>query len=81
MPLAARQSPAPRTAQFQFEAFKPLPCGCVAAMLRTLDPGLNIVSLEAKGIYCGVVEHVIGRATAVPSGVADEIEFADLEED
>ena len=81
MPAALRQSRAPRSAQFEFEAFKPLPCGCVAAMHRTLDPGLNIVSLEAKGIYCGIVEHVIGRATAVPSGVTSEIEFADLRED
>ena len=37
------------TGQFEFQAFKPLPCGCVAAMHRTLDPGLNVVSLEAKG--------------------------------
>ena len=32
MPIAARQSHAPITAQFEFEAFKPLPCGCVAAV-------------------------------------------------
>jgi hypothetical protein len=69
------------TAQFEFEAFKALPCGCVAALHRTLDPGLSVVSLEAKGTYCGAMEHVIGRATAVPSQVTDEIPFADLEED
>jgi hypothetical protein len=71
----------PVTAQFEFEAFKPLPCGCVAAMHRTLDPGLNIVSLEAKGTYCDLINHVVGRVTAVPLAVASEIEFEDLEED
>lgn len=81
MPVAARQSSAPVTAQFQFEAFKPLPCGCVAAMHRTLDPGLNVVSLEAKGAYCDLMDHVVGRTTAVPSAVTNEIEFEELDED
>jgi hypothetical protein len=81
MPNVARQPGAPITAQFEFEAFKPLPCGCVAAVHRTLDPGLSVVSLEAKGIYCGLVDHVIGRATAVPSSVTSEIAFAELDED
>ena len=81
MPIAARQTRTPITAQFEFEAFKPLPCGCVAAVHRTLDPGLSVVSLEAKGTYCGLTEHLVGRATAVPSAVTTEIEFAELEED
>jgi hypothetical protein len=81
MPNVARQPGAPITAQFEFEAFKSLPCGCVAAVHRTLDPGLSIVSLEAKGIYCGLTDHVTGRATAVPSSVTSEIAFAELEED
>jgi len=81
MPYPARHSPQPLTAQFQFEAFKPLPCGCVAAMHRTLDPGLNVVILEAKGPYCDERTHMMGRVTAVPSAVTSEIEFADLEED
>ena len=71
----------PNTAQFQFEAFKSLPCGCVAAFHRTIDPGLSVVSLEAKGTYCGLMEHVMGRATAVPSAVTTDIAFAELEED
>ena len=69
------------TAQFEFQAFKPLPCGCVAAMHRTRDPGLNVVSLEAKGAYCAEHRHVEGRVTAVPLAVIDEIGFDDLEED
>ena len=69
------------TAQFEFEAFKALPCGCVAAVHRTLDPGLAVVSLEAKGTYCGLMEHVMGRSTAVPSAVTSEIPFTDLAED
>ncbi|HKY21673.1 MAG TPA: hypothetical protein VJM31_10680 [Vicinamibacterales bacterium] len=81
MPTQARQSQAPATAQFEFEAFKSLPCGCVAMVQRTLDPGLSVVSLEAKGTYCGWMEHVLGRAAAVPSAVTSEIEIADLEED
>jgi hypothetical protein len=71
----------PNTAHFEFEAFKPLPCGCVAAVHRTLDPGLSVISLEAKGTYCGLMEHVMGRATAVPSAVTTEIAFAELDED
>src|SRR3954452_11314119 len=39
--LTSMQTATPITAQFEFQAFKPLPCGCVAAMHRTLDPGLN----------------------------------------
>ena len=69
------------TAQFEFEAFKALPCGCVAAVHRTLDPGLAVVSLEAKGTYCGLMEHVMGRSTAVPSAITGEIPFTDLAED
>ena len=76
MPIAARQPGAFQDAQFEFEAFKPLPCGCVAALHRTLDPGLSIVSLEAKGMYCGWMDHVVGRSTAVPSTVTDEMSFA-----
>ncbi len=71
----------PNTAQFEFEAFKSLPCGCVAAVHRTLDPGLSVVSLEAKGTYCGMMDHVMGRATAVPAVVASDIPFTDLDED
>jgi hypothetical protein len=81
MPAAARQTDAPVTAQLAFEAFKPLPCVCVAAMHRTLDPGLCVVSLEAKGPYCSETAHVAGRLTAIPSAVTGEIEFPDLQED
>jgi hypothetical protein len=81
MPAAARPSPSPITAQFEFEAFKPLPCGCVAAVHRTLDPGLSVVSLEAKGQYCGDPAHVAGRVTAVPSAVTSEIGLPDFDED
>jgi hypothetical protein len=70
----------PNTAQFEFEAFKALPCGCVAAVHRTIDPGLSVVSLEAKGTYCGLMDHVMGRAAAVPAVVASGIEYAELGE-
>lgn len=81
MSTAARETHAPVTAPFEFEAFKPLPCGCVAVVQRTLDPGLSVVSLEAKGTYCELMEHVLGRAAAVPSAVTDEMTWADLRED
>jgi hypothetical protein len=81
MPITHSQSHSPVTAQFEFEAFKALPCGCVAAVHRTLDPGLSIVSLEAKGAYCGLMDHVMGRAAAVPAAVTSEIEMAELGED
>jgi hypothetical protein len=70
----------PNTAQFEFEAFKALPCGCVAAVHRTIDPGLSVVSLEAKGTYCGLMDHVMGRAAAMPAAVASGIEYAELGE-
>ena len=81
MPVQFSQPQAPTMAQFEFEAFKSLPCGCVAVVHRTLDPGLSVVSLEAKGTYCGLMDHVMGRAAAVPSAVTSEIAFASLEED
>jgi hypothetical protein len=81
MPMQARQPHTPVTAQFEFEAFKSLPCGCVAVVHRTIDPGLSVVSLEAKGTYCALMEHVLGRAAAVPSSVTSEIAIAALEED
>ena len=71
----------PITAQFEFEAFKALPCGCVAAFHRTLDPGLSVVSLEAKGTYCELMEHVMGRSTAVPASVTTQFAVSDLGED
>jgi hypothetical protein len=46
-----------------------------------LDPGLDVISLEAKGTYCGLIDHVLGRLTAVPSAVTTELEFAELDED
>ena len=81
MPIGARQPHARITEHFEFEAFKPLPCGCVAAVHRTLDPGLSVISLEAKGTYCGLTEHVMGRATAVPSSITTDIGVAELDED
>lgn len=69
------------TDQFEFAAFKPLPCGCVAALHRTLDPGLSVVCLEAKGPYCGEEAHMLGRVSAVPSAVTSEINFAELNAD
>ena len=81
MPIQARQPHASVTEQFEFAAFTSLSCGCVAVVHRTLDPGLSVVSLEAKGTYCALIEHVMGRAAAVPSSVTSEIAWAALEED
>ena len=81
MPAAARQARMPVTAQFEFEAFKPLPCGCVAAIHRTLDPGLSVVSLEAKGPYCSLPDHLAGRVAAVPARGAGDIGVPELDED
>lgn len=67
MPSAARQSRTPATAQLEFDMLKPLPCGCVAAMYRTLDPGLCVVALEAKGPYCPMSDHTVGSVVAVPA--------------
>jgi hypothetical protein len=69
----ARQTRMPHTAQLEFDLFKPLPCGCVAAMYRTLDPGLCVVALEAKGPYCLVHDHIIGRVVAVPAKVTSDL--------
>jgi hypothetical protein len=53
----------------------------VAVVQRTLDPGLSVVSLEAKGTYCESMDHVLGRAAAVPSAVTSEMTWAELCED
>ena len=71
MPFSA---PHPRTrllALFEFEALESLPCGCVAAWYRTLDPGLSVVSLEAKGPHCLLLDHAIGQVVAVPFDAQD----------
>jgi hypothetical protein len=81
MPIAHRHPDAPATAHFEFEAFKALPCGCVAAVHRTLDPGLSVVSLEAKGTYCGLLDHVMGHTAAVPSAVTSEFALTELGDD
>ncbi len=82
MPITARESHAAFPPQLEFEAFKPLPCGCVAAKHRTIDPGLAVVSLEAKGPYCADLRHVAGRLMAVPSAATTDIGFEDdLDED
>jgi len=81
MPATACQTRTPITAQFEFEALKPLPCGCVAAIHRTLDPGLSVVSLEAKGPYCSLPDHLIGRVAAVPTTVASGTTLPELDED
>ena len=73
MRAAARHPPTPITAQFEFDAFKSLPCGCVAAMYRTLDPGFCVISLEAKGSYCTLSDHIVGRVAAVPANAGSEI--------
>ena len=71
--MPARQTRTPQTAQLEFDLFKPLPCGCVVAMYRTLDPGLCVVALEAKGPYCLVPDHVTGRVVAVPAKVKNQL--------
>ena len=80
MPIADRQLSTPVTGQFEFEALKALPCGCVASVHRTMDPGFSVVSLEAKGTYCGLMDHVMGHTTAVPFRLSDEFDL-DLESD
>ena len=51
----------PITAQFEFQAFKPLPCGCVAAAYRARPWDVAVVSLEAKGPHCILAGHNSGQ--------------------
>ena len=71
MPGLARQPRTLISAQFEFEAFESLPCGCVAALYRTLDPGLRVISIEAKGPHCILSGHAVGRMTPVRLGAQD----------
>ena len=71
----------PTTTVFELEALEGLPCGCVAAAYRARPWDVAVVSLEAKGTYCGLMEHVMGRATAVPAAVTTQIAVSDLGED
>lgn len=70
------------TPRLEFEALKPLPCGCVVAMHRTLHPDLRVVSLEAKGPYCGDTLHRTGWTSALPVPLrTDDEGFSELARD
>ena len=81
VPAGSQNYVKPAATVFELEALEGLPCGCVAAAYRARPWDVAVVSLEAKGAYCGWMQHVMGRTTAVPSTVTEEIAFADLEED
>ncbi len=49
------------SALFELEALEGLPCGCVAAAYRARPWDVAVVSLEAKGPYCILTEHVQGQ--------------------
>ena len=66
--------PSPRTklqAPFEFEALESFFCGCVAARYRTLDSGWCVMSLEAKGPHCLLMDHRVGQVVAMSLDAQD----------
>ena len=46
---------------FELEALESLPCGCVAADYRARSMSVGVISLEAKGPHCTLVDHTAGE--------------------
>ena len=46
---------------FALEALESLPCGCVAADYWAASLAVGLMSLEAKGPYCTLADHAVGR--------------------
>jgi hypothetical protein len=53
---ASRHSP-----QYSLEALHAMPCGCVAAVYRTLPWEVEVVALEARGPHCWHQQHERGN--------------------
>ncbi len=65
---AARQS-----AHYVFEHFRPLPCGCVAALYRTQPWDVEVVALEARGPHCVLQAHAVGGVLTLVDPNADRL--------
>ena len=46
---------------FELEALESLPCGYVTADYRAPSLAVGLMSLEAKGPHCTLVDHAVGQ--------------------
>lgn len=56
-------------AQYTFDSFQALPCGCVAGVYRTRPRAVEVVALEARGPHCLDQQHELG--TVLGLGIND----------
>lgn len=66
--IRARQS-----LHYALDALHALPCGCVAAVYRTLPLDTEVVSLEARGPHCLYSQHQPGRVIGLSSDESDRL--------
>jgi hypothetical protein len=59
--------------QYTLDALHALPCGCVAAVYRTLPLDLELVSLEARGPHCVHAQHQTGRVIGLGAAEPDRL--------
>jgi hypothetical protein len=59
-----------QTPHYTLDALHALPCGCVAAVYRTVRLDLEVVSLEARGPHCIHMQHETGKVIGL--GMSDD---------
>ena len=64
----ARHSP-----HYALDALQALPCGCVAAVYKTLPWDLHVIALEARGPHCVYAQHQAGRLLGLGSQDQDRL--------
>jgi hypothetical protein len=62
-----------QTAQYAFESFHALPCGCVTAVYRTQLWDVEVVALEARGPHCVLQQHEMGTVLGLGVTAADRL--------
>jgi hypothetical protein len=70
----------PRAEQLELETLELLPCGCIAAILRTRPWSVRVVSLEAKGPHCILPGHRAGKVLRLGSPAELDEAGEDMEE-
>lgn len=65
------------SSMFELEALEALPCGCVASAYRSRLLDVMLVSLETKGPYCPLSDHVAGRTLRL-GDLIEEVPDLDL---
>ena len=62
-----------QTAQYAFDSFHSLPCGCVTAVYRTQPWDVEVVALEARGPHCTLQQHEMGTVLGLGVTASDRL--------